>query len=193
MRTRAATRQGLPCLTVWVEAALVIAAAALLFHLIGEIRALGASPLAQSARKNTLVTGLIGQHQSIRGLDAFGHLVTKHIPTGTNHAVVFVVRRDNYQRDISYWEEVAALVANKSHVWLLGFCNGLACNAETHSAGTPSFALVAYGEVEGLETAHRADNSGDLIIADQRGAITSLYPWRARTPTATADYLGQLK
>lgn len=178
-------------LSAWLDLALLLAL------LIGAVRVCRESRSVQanlSALNTTEPASEIGEHQSLAGLDANGQGANRYLRTTDRHAVVFVVRAARYRADIDYWNAVAVLLKNDSLVWLLGYCDGSACNAMTEAdAIRPEFDLVGYGELDGLETAHDADAGGFALVTDNRGTITSRTKWRAESPTAAAAYFRSLK
>ncbi|MGH9480896.1 MAG: hypothetical protein ACRD1L_02290 [Terriglobales bacterium] len=170
------------------EVTLLFAASLVIFHLAGEVRAIrvGAEHYSASQVRHP---GDVGTRQSIVGRDILGVQTERGIPRQTKHLVVFVVRQNTYNHDVAYWDRVTKLVPASTGVWFVGFCDGSGCNREAQFVGRPDFSLIAFGEVAGLESAHAADQRGDLLVTDNHAIITAKFPWRAHDPSATAAYL----
>ena len=177
-------------LSALAELALIIGLLIGLFGIVHDSLDVSARLGSQSTSESA---SEIGEHQSLAGLNANGRSAHFYLRATARHAVVFVVRASSYQKDVGYWDAVAKLLNHDPLVWLLGYCNGSACNSFTKAASHPQFDLVAFGELEGLETAHHADAGGFALITDNKGTVTSRLKWRSEPPDAVAANLRQLK
>lgn len=117
---------------------------------------------------------------AIGGLDVFGDSVFRTPPVAPERFVVFLLRRTSIGRDLGFWEAVSAALGAQAQrsVILVGYCDGGACNATVRNLPRPPFPVVAFAEIDDLQTVLDADDKGQFLVLDPRASVVGRYRWR---------------
>jgi hypothetical protein len=139
---------------------------------------------ADITRQNLIV-------RSIRGVDVSGRPRFELQPAKAKRFVLFGLRSATVSEELRIWDSLASHLVNEPNVYLIAYCDGVACASavsRTHPSST--LAVLAYGEPITVQAVLNADAKGQFLVVD--GALRPLRSVSWRGPDrGTLDILAR--
>jgi len=124
------------------------------------------------------------QFETARGIDVSGNVVVAFRSPGAQRAIVFMLRGDNIQRDLTFWSTVSSLRSDTRGLTLIAYCDGKSCDDAVRLAVSDlPFPVIAFGEVTSSQALFNADAEGYGFVVNKGTGHSSKLGWRGESHT----------
>ena len=134
---------------------------------------LGPENEAIAARENL---GIVYAQPS--GVSVYGKQIIRS-SLGTKKSLVFLLRSESLQNDLSYWGRVGMLLDSHKEIGLAGYCDSQQCAESIRKMQPLAFPVLEFGEATSIQAVVNADAGGNAILKDVGTYLQSNILWRA--------------
>jgi len=125
--------------------------------------------------------------RALTGFDIFGHQQLA-LPGKSRHFAVFVLHAKEFDGDMAFWSGIAASVAARPGIALVGVCDSEVCaDAVRRRAAPAPFLILDDLGWAAIQYIRSADQEGDALLVNPKSAVEEIIPWKANLPAASVE------